>query len=168
MFVTLRDSDQLGLKHVLSGSAVIVSTFFWKRSSTQSMMRMMRWGGLASFLTVDMWAALMVCNRYIEQTYNTIQITDSWISYVDAWKPLSQRPWCSWNMLLQMQYLLNMYCTLCWPMGETWHYCTGFLIYWVPYWCLTHSLCNLLTQKSWTIQIYVAMQGWKLAPAHGR
>ena len=60
---TLRDSAHEGRGQGRSGSRVTESTFFWNSSSTQSMILMMRWGGFASFRTVAMWAALMVCMR---------------------------------------------------------------------------------------------------------
>lgn len=59
--IILRDSPQEGLQQGLSGSAVTGSTFLKNSSNTQSIMRMIRWGGLASFLTVAMCAGLMVC-----------------------------------------------------------------------------------------------------------
>lgn len=60
--IILRDSPHEGLQQGLSGSAVTGSTFLKNSSNTQSIMRMIRWGGLASFLTVAMCAGLMVCN----------------------------------------------------------------------------------------------------------
>ena len=60
---TLRDSAHEGRGQGRSGSRVTESTFFWKSSSTQSMILMMRWGGLASLRTVAMCAALMVYTR---------------------------------------------------------------------------------------------------------
>ena len=39
----------------------MVSNFFWNSRRPQSIILMIRWGGLANFLTVAMSAALMVC-----------------------------------------------------------------------------------------------------------
>ena len=61
--LTFSDSLHDGLGHGRSGSAVTMSIRFWKRIRAQSMIRMMRWGGLASLRTVDMWAALIVCKK---------------------------------------------------------------------------------------------------------
>jgi hypothetical protein len=49
--MSLRASDQDGLGQGLSGSVDTGSTRRWNSSSTQSMMRMIRWGGLASLRT---------------------------------------------------------------------------------------------------------------------
>ena len=50
--ISLRASPQDGFTHGLSGSCWTGSTLFWKSNSTQSIILMMRWGGLASFLTI--------------------------------------------------------------------------------------------------------------------
>ena len=57
---TFNDSDQDGLTHGLSGSCTTGSILLRNSISTQSMILMIRWGGLASFLTVAMFAALIV------------------------------------------------------------------------------------------------------------
>lgn len=57
---TFRDSPQDGLQQGLSGSAVTISTLFWNKISTQSMILIIRCGGLPSFFTVDMSDALIV------------------------------------------------------------------------------------------------------------
>ena len=57
---TLSDSDHEGLGPGRSGSMVRGSSFRWKSSKAQSMMRMMRWGGFPSLRTVEMSAALIV------------------------------------------------------------------------------------------------------------
>jgi len=49
--MSFRASDQDGFTHGRSGSCCTTSIFFWKSSNTQSMIRMMRWGGLASLRT---------------------------------------------------------------------------------------------------------------------
>lgn len=61
--LTLRDSLQLGVGHGLSGSATTGEIVRRNRRSTQSIIRMMRCGGLASLRTVEMSAALMVCTQ---------------------------------------------------------------------------------------------------------
>lgn len=60
MVFTLRDSDHEGLLQSLSGSLVMGSTLFWKRMRQQSMILMIRCGGLASLRTVAISAGLMV------------------------------------------------------------------------------------------------------------
>ena len=60
---TFRDSPQLGFGHGRSGSCCVRSNPFWNRISTQSMIRMIKWGGFANFLTVEMCAALIVWNN---------------------------------------------------------------------------------------------------------
>lgn len=49
---TFRDSAQEGLGHGAAVSAMIGCSFLWKRISTQSMILMMRCGGLPSLRTV--------------------------------------------------------------------------------------------------------------------
>jgi len=61
--MSLRASDHDGFAHGFSGSAVTGSRCRWNSSSTQSMILMMRWGGLASLRTVSH-------NNHIEQQIN--------------------------------------------------------------------------------------------------
>ena len=68
--LTLSDSPQEGLGPGLSGSAERVSSLRWKSSSTESMILIIRWGGLPSFLTVAMSDALMVCNMKKETIHS--------------------------------------------------------------------------------------------------
>ena len=63
---TLSDSDHEGLGPGLSGSMDRGSSFRWKSSNAQSMIRMMRWGGLPSLRTVEMSAALIVYRDNID------------------------------------------------------------------------------------------------------
>ena len=70
---TLSDSDQEGLGPGRSGSMDRGSSFRWKSSKAQSMMRMMRWGGLPSLRTVEMSAALIVYRDNIECIYCTLR-----------------------------------------------------------------------------------------------
>ena len=58
--LTFSDSPHDGLIHSRSGSFVIVSSFLWNSSRQQSMIRMMRCGGLPSLRTVEMSEGLMV------------------------------------------------------------------------------------------------------------
>lgn len=58
--VTLSDSDHDGLQQGLSGSCVTGSNLFWNNKSTQSIILIIRWGGLPSFLTVAISDALIV------------------------------------------------------------------------------------------------------------
>lgn len=58
--LTLSDSDQDGLMDSFSGSLVIASSLFWKRRRQQSIILMIRCGGLASLRTVAISAALIV------------------------------------------------------------------------------------------------------------
>ena len=60
-FIILRASFQDGLTQGRSGSGSTGLRRRWKSRRQASMMRMMRWGGLASLRTVAMWAGLMVC-----------------------------------------------------------------------------------------------------------
>ena len=76
---TLSDSDHEGLGPGRSGSMVKGSSFRWKSSKAQSMMRMMRWGGFPSLRTVEMSAALIVCRdkmqmyiMYLEMGMHTV------------------------------------------------------------------------------------------------
>lgn len=66
IWLTFRDSLQEGFGDCRSGSGVTWSHFFWKSINTQSIIRMMRWGGLANLRTVEMWAGLIVCKRKIK------------------------------------------------------------------------------------------------------
>ena len=59
--MSLRDSCQEGTWQCFSGSSRTVFTRRWNSSSTQSMMRMMRWGGRPKVRTVAMSDGLMVC-----------------------------------------------------------------------------------------------------------
>jgi hypothetical protein len=58
--LTLSDSPQEGLGQGLSGSGVTVSTLFWNSRSTQSIILIIRCGGLPSFFTVEISDALIV------------------------------------------------------------------------------------------------------------
>ena len=58
--VTFSDSDQDGLQQFLSASNTTWSSLFRNKIKTQSIMRMIRCGGLGSLRTVAIWAALMV------------------------------------------------------------------------------------------------------------
>lgn len=73
---TLSDSDHEGLGPGRSGSMDRGSSFRWKSSNAQSMIRMMRWGGLPSLRTVEMSAALIVyrdnIDMYLEMAIHTI------------------------------------------------------------------------------------------------
>ena len=61
--MSLRDSCQEGTWQCFSGSIRTVFTRRWNSSRTQSMMRMMRWGGRPRVRTVAMSDGLMVCAR---------------------------------------------------------------------------------------------------------
>jgi hypothetical protein len=60
--IHFKASPQDGLGQARSGSCSTGFNRFWKSSSTQSMMRIMRWGGFPSFRTVEMWPDLIVFN----------------------------------------------------------------------------------------------------------
>lgn len=53
-----------GLTHIFSVSILTVSNLFWNKSRQQSIILMIRCGGLASFLTVAMSAGLIVCKIF--------------------------------------------------------------------------------------------------------
>lgn len=59
--LTFNDSAQDGVKKFFSGSGIIGLMRFLNNSTTASIMRVMRYGGFPSFLTVAISAALMVC-----------------------------------------------------------------------------------------------------------
>jgi hypothetical protein len=58
--MNFKDSCQEGMVQLLSGSVFTALTFLWNRSSTQSMILMMRCGGLPKVRTVAMSDGLMV------------------------------------------------------------------------------------------------------------
>lgn len=61
---TFSASPHDGLRQRRSGSIETVSNFFWNKSRQQSIILMIRCGGLANFLTVAMSAGLMVCTIF--------------------------------------------------------------------------------------------------------
>lgn len=64
--ISLSASLQDGFMVGRSGSCVTASILLWKSNSTQSMIRMIRWGGLASFLTEIMKAKVKVTMWSVE------------------------------------------------------------------------------------------------------
>lgn len=58
--------------HCRSGSIVTESIFLLNKIRTQSIILIIKWGGLASFFTVAMSAVLMVCE--IEKIHITFQL----------------------------------------------------------------------------------------------
>lgn len=61
--ISFRDSCQDGIMQFFSVSTLTVLIFFWKSSSTQSMIRMMRWGGRPRVRTVAMSDGLIVWGK---------------------------------------------------------------------------------------------------------
>lgn len=59
--MSLSDSCQEGMVQFFSGSNFTVFTLLWKSNNTQSIIRMMRWGGLPSVRTVAISDGFMVC-----------------------------------------------------------------------------------------------------------
>lgn len=56
-----------------SGSVFTVFTLLWKSNNTQSIIRMMRWGGLPSVRTVAISDGFMVCLQINRKRYKKKQ-----------------------------------------------------------------------------------------------
>lgn len=58
--ISFKDSCHDGIMQFFSRSSLVAFTFLWNSSNTQSMIRMIRWGGRPSVRTVAMSAGLIV------------------------------------------------------------------------------------------------------------
>lgn len=83
-FVTFNASAHDGWIHCRSGSIRTVSNLFWNKSRQQSIILMIRCGGLANFLTVAISPAVTVCKnvrvhlvKHHKQSTVNIQICSS-------------------------------------------------------------------------------------------